>query len=237
MKRLWLADVHANLPALRAVLQDVGDYDEVVFLGDITGFGPHPAECVDILMRINPRAVIGNHDSAILSLEDKDVSTLDPLKSWDDWTYLKLKESQISYLKELPASIRLTACGRPAVVLHTLPGKPYLHPDMPDSVLDRLISGFREGLIVLGHSHYPMDRQLGNKRVICVPSAGQPRNGKPDAGYAVEEDGDMSFRFTSYDTEKTAEDVAAIGFPEPFSERWINFLRTGYDSEWSREYF
>lgn len=81
MKRLWLADVHANLPSLKAVLQDSGDCDEVVFLGDIIGYGPHPAECVDMLMRINPCAVIGNHDKAILKLKNKDVSFLDPSNS------------------------------------------------------------------------------------------------------------------------------------------------------------
>lgn len=45
MRRLLIADVHANLPAFEAVLRDAGPVDEVVFLGDIVGFGPHPAEC------------------------------------------------------------------------------------------------------------------------------------------------------------------------------------------------
>lgn len=69
---------------------------------------------------------------------------------------------------------------------------------MPDSVLDRHVADFEESLIILGHSHHAIDRQLGNKRIICIPSAGQPRNGKPDGGCAAEEDGEMNFRFTAY---------------------------------------
>ncbi|MBU0606911.1 MAG: metallophosphoesterase family protein, partial [Armatimonadetes bacterium] len=69
MKRLWIADVHANLPAFVAVLADAGAVDEVIFLGDVVGYGPHPAECVDLLARLQPQAVLGNHDAAVLALQ------------------------------------------------------------------------------------------------------------------------------------------------------------------------
>ena len=49
MKRLWIADIHANLPAFEAVLADAGAVDDIVFLGDIVGFGPNPAECIELL--------------------------------------------------------------------------------------------------------------------------------------------------------------------------------------------
>ena len=66
MKRLIIADIHSNLPALEAVLESSPPVDEIVFLGDIIGYGPHPRECVDVLMSLKARAILGNHDRNIL---------------------------------------------------------------------------------------------------------------------------------------------------------------------------
>ncbi len=236
MKRLWIADIHANLPALEAVIKDAGGADETVFLGDIVGFGPHPAECVDFLMRMAPKAVIGNHDKAILRKQNMAVFGPGWRVSWDDWTFLQLSPGHLSYLGRLPDEMEMRACGAAARVRHMLPCSPYLHPDMPDEVLLGIIQNFPGRLIVLGHSHHPIDRSVAGKRVVCVPSAGQPRNGKPQAGYAVEENGQLIFKFTDYNLEKTASDVSGIGLSAAFTERWVSFLKTGYDSEWSREW-
>ncbi len=50
MRRSIFADVHVNGPALRAVLEDAGHWDESVFLGDIFGWGPHPKQCADLYL-------------------------------------------------------------------------------------------------------------------------------------------------------------------------------------------
>ncbi len=60
------------------------------------------------------------------------------------------------------------------------------------------------------------------------------RNGSPRAGFAVEENGEIYFRFTDYDIERTVSGIREIGLPKPFSDRWINFVRSGFDREWSR---
>ena len=65
MRRLWLADVHANLPAFEAVLADAGPVDEVLFLGDIVGYGPNPRECIDAVMKCSV-CLLGNHDQGAL---------------------------------------------------------------------------------------------------------------------------------------------------------------------------
>lgn len=58
MKTLILSDIHANEPALRAVLQDCGDFDRLVFLGNLANFGPHPSQCVDTLQHYNPICIM-----------------------------------------------------------------------------------------------------------------------------------------------------------------------------------
>lgn len=68
MRRLWIGDVHANLPALEAVLHDAGDVDDIVLLGDIVGWGHYPSACIDVLMQLQARSVLGNHDGAVLAV-------------------------------------------------------------------------------------------------------------------------------------------------------------------------
>ena len=68
MKVIVISDVHANLTALEAVLKDAGDFDEVWCLGDITGYGPDPNECIERVRGLpNLTCLSGNHDQAVLN--------------------------------------------------------------------------------------------------------------------------------------------------------------------------
>ncbi|MGC8880598.1 MAG: metallophosphoesterase family protein, partial [Anaerolineae bacterium] len=67
MRYLVLSDVHANLFALQAVLEHAkGHYDQVWYLGDVVGYGPHPNECIELLAGLPCLGVAGNHDWAVL---------------------------------------------------------------------------------------------------------------------------------------------------------------------------
>lgn len=77
---------------------------------------------------------------------------------------------------------------------------------------------------------------MNGLRYVCIPPVGQPRNGDPRAGYALEEGGDLSFHFVTYDLDKVVEEVRRIGLEPRFCERWVRFLRAAFDAEWSREY-
>ncbi|MDP6776623.1 MAG: metallophosphoesterase family protein [Candidatus Latescibacteria bacterium] len=235
MRRLWIADVHANLPAFEAVLRDAGSCDEVLFLGDIVGCGPHPSECINLLEGLRPSAVLGNHDAAVLSAGESSRGGSDQIV-WDEWSFDRLEGSQQSLLEGLPKQLAIRSCGREATVLHNPAGAVYLHPAMPDPVLVGHLESVSGHLVIFGHSHRPIDRTICDRRFICVPPVGQPRNGDPRAGYAIECDGHLTFHFVAYDVERTVADVRAIGLEYSYTQRWIRFLRTGFDAEWSREY-
>jgi predicted phosphodiesterase len=235
MKRLWIADVHANLPAFEAVLREAGSVDEVVFLGDIVGCGPHPSACVDLLQGLGPKAVLGNHDAAVLTAGGRHRDDPDRV-NWDEWTFDQLAGSQKSFLGGLPEQLTIASCGLEATALHNPAGAAYLHPAMPDPVLADHLAAVHGPLVIFGHSHRWIDRTIGGSRFICVPPVGQPRNGDPRAGYAVEHDGHLTFHFVAYDVDRTARDVLAIGLEGAYTQRWLQFLRTGFDTEWSREY-
>jgi len=226
MRRLWIADVHANLPAFEAVLADAGPVDEIIFVGDAIGFGPHPAACVERLMALEPRAVQGNHDAAVLARRGQPTDAAGPL-DWDAWTLAQLSAAQLDWLAALPEHLALTACGETALVRHRLPGAPYLHPAMPDEVLAAHVGELPAPLVFVGHSHRALDRVLAGRRLVC---------GDPRAGYALECGGRLTCHFVAYDVERTARDTEQIGLSEPFQGRWLRFLRTGADPEWSREY-
>ena len=120
--------------------------------------------------------------------------------------------------------------------MHHPSGIPYLHPAMPDSVLAHHLQTVPYPIIFCGHSHRPIDRTVNGRRYVCIPSVGQPRNGDTRAGYAIENDGSLVFRFVPYDMERVVVDIQRIGLGDAFCQRWIRFLRMGFDVEWSREY-
>ena len=147
----------------------------------------------------------------------------------------------LAYLQSLPSEATTQLGPDPARVTHHPAGAPYLHPAMSDGVLwahlrSSLAGPAAQRALVCAHSHRPMDRQIQGRRYVCVPPVGQPRDGDPRAGYAVESDGRFEFRRVSYDVERTVTGLGQIGLAGAFVERWERFVRTGWDAEWSRDY-
>lgn len=233
-RRLFIADVHANLPAFEAVLQVVGAVDEVIFLGDIVGYGPHPAECIDLLQGMDALAIAGNHDLEVLAVSPRPDAPGEPV-NWLQWTRRQVSDTQMAFLGALPTELSVGAGGAEMQIVHHPPGAPYLHPQMPDSVLVEQCASVAGATVVFGHSHRSFDREVAGRRLICVPSVGQPRDADPRASYALESGGQFSFHRVPYDVEVTAKDVRAIGLDPDFTERWCSFVRTGHDAEWSRD--
>jgi len=235
MRRLWIADVHANLPAFEAVLADAGAVDDIVFLGDIVGCGPHPSACVDLLRQLKAKAILGNHDISVLAVMGHAARRSNPV-AWDEWTFDQLNESQVSYLQTLPSELTIPFRGANAKAIHHPPGVPYLYPAMPDSVLAKHLQTVSDPVVFCGHSHRQIDRTVNGCRYVCIPPVGQSRNGDARSGYAVENNGTLVFRFVPYDIERVVADIQRIGLADEYCQRWITFLRTGFDVEWSREY-
>ncbi|MCK5805344.1 MAG: metallophosphoesterase, partial [Lentisphaeria bacterium] len=104
MKRLLLADVHAGLHAFEAVLADAPPVDEILFLGDIVGYGPHPAQCVDLLRTLDARCILGNHDEDVLQERRRShpEGTPSPHALWLRWTLEQLDGEQLDFLESFP---------------------------------------------------------------------------------------------------------------------------------------
>lgn len=235
MKRLILADVHANLPAFEAVLRDAPEVDEILFLGDIIGYGPHPAECLDRLRSLSPQAILGNHDEEALRRANATVWTDSAHDFWLRWTLDQLDPAQLAYLRAMPSSLRIQAGQQDVSVIHQTPGPGYLRPSSSQDEIARSLADVPGEIVYCGHVHRAMRHRVDGRELICFPAVGQPRNRDPRAGYAVETDGELAFRYVVYDVAATAAANARLPLPSAFAARWDRFLRTAYDPEWSRE--
>lgn len=237
MRRLILADIHANLPAFEAVLRAAGPVDEVIFLGDLVGYGPHPAACVDLMMTLDPIAVYGNHDIEVFDPPAFDLAPdSDAGAIWLHWTYHQLSDEQRQFLRDQPHDRVIQSAARQVRLVHYLNDGRYLHPAMPDELFAAALAGLAEDTVYTGHNHRTIDRSINGKRLVCVKAVGQARDSDPVAGYAIETDGRIRHHTVAYPVEQTVAAVQRLPLPELFRTRWLNFLRTGYDSLWSRDY-
>ena len=197
MKIGLLSDIHANLPALEAVLAELEGVECLACAGDLVGYYDHPNE-VCALLRARARWVVaGNHDAYVAQHQHPG-----PGRHGDyglDRTRAALTAEHRQWLASLPEELSFQA-GRFEVRLrHTGPrgGPTYLYADSP--ALAALYLDAHE-VLVLGHTHCPMRVQCGEGWIINPGSVGQPRDGREGASYAIfdSDSGEVAFHRVLY---------------------------------------
>ena len=202
MRYAIIADIHANLAALVAVLVDIerqGDVDELWCLGDVVGYGPDPHECIALLNKTNHVCVAGNHDLA--AIEKLDTSEFNPDAALAcRWTAKKLTAEDRRYLSNLPLIINKGDF----TLVHGSPREPVWEYLLSISSAEENFNHFKTKFCLIGHSHVPLmfkkgkkeasfsqfstdsALELGRERLILNPGAvGQPRDSDPRASYAI----------------------------------------------------
>lgn len=240
MKVAVLSDIHANLPALEAVLSEVeaGSFEETWFLGDAVGYGASPNEVVELLADRCDVLLTGNHD--IAALGELDVSTFSPDAAEAAlWTRDRLSDSSREVLAASPGPSGL----REGLGLyHASPRDPIweyvLDPGTAGDCMDE--TDARIGLI--GHSHVALwftrrdemsrvaadgapegtelDASIGTW-LINPGSAGQPRDGDPRAAWIELDTETATVRYhrTRYDIERAARAIVSAGLPPNLADR------------------
>ncbi len=224
MKTIVLSDIHANEPALKAVLQDAGDCDRVVFLGDLANFGPHPKQCVDILKKLNPICIIGNHDEQIVSETPKNF--------WDQWSRQQLSESQLNWISTFKNSHILDGH---ILLVH---GSYEVDYDILPNTSDEDIKKAFEHLLTpeidqvwFGHYHYQVDRVIDGVEYHCIRPVGHHRDKDTRASYYVYEKGDLVHKHVEYDVEKTVDGILASRVLGDKADVFIDMLRNAFHAE------
>ena len=227
MRVMVCADAHANLPALEAVLSAVSGVDRKVFLGDSISYGPHPKECLDLVMESFDLVLAGNHDLDATE-ERRPPGPGQPRDDydWGEWTKGRLTPGDLDIIRRLPRDANEEWDGRRVHLAHRPPG-PYMMPDIPEDELVQRVQGMPGEIVFLAHAHRPMDRMARGRRIINPGSIGQQRDGDPRAAYAVFEDGEITFFRVEYDVARTIRDLRALPLRREFAECWCDFFRRG----------
>lgn len=209
MKIGLIADVHANLVALQAVLDDAPSVDEWLHAGDVVGYGPWPRETIACFQDRGIVSIQGNHDrAAIGEFHDGFVGVPRMLA---EWTADHIGEDEIAYIDALPDE--LTRYDGRVHMVHGAPGGPndrIYSDDVDPSLLGE------EDVLVIGHTHDQYLHEFDEGTVINPGGTGQPRGGDPRAPYAVLdlETRSIDLRRVSYPIEEITEKAKEYDFPE-----------------------
>lgn len=233
MRILLITDIHANYEALETVLEI--PHDRAICLGDIVDYGPEPDNCIDLLRMKGITVIRGNHDNAVAFKVDCQCGYKYKYLSiaTREYTWKILDQARIEYLQKLPLLIREEIDGKSFYLTHASPRSmfEYIKPETPDDEIQNMINEAMEPVeaefLVVGHSHIPMNRKLGNLKIINPGSVGQPRDGDPRASCAVfdTENGDVEHLRLNYDLDSVC---AKIRERMPHADELIAILRRGY---------
>lgn len=234
MRVLILSDVHGNLPALEAVLEAEPAVDAAFFLGDAVDYGPGPGACLDLLASRCRVRVRGNHDNAVArGVDCACTEAFHPLSlASREHTRSVLAKPELDTLGRLPTEITLPLGGWTFYLTHASPWDNLFDYTSPETDEERWIASMNMApgdpeAILVGHTHRPYVRRLGQKTVVNPGSVGQPRDGDPRASYATWEGDRFQLRRVRYDVERTIRRLVQIGMADEVTQALAGILRRG----------
>jgi putative phosphoesterase len=235
MKIIIFSDLHANWEALSALQSAESQPDAILFLGDVVNFGPDPQRCLDWVRSNVTAAVRGNHDQAVAFGGDAGVNPalLEEFRVMRDYTQSVLSSADRAWLGSLLLSQTLHLDGKDFHLVHAMPSDPLTkrlslvtaRQDDLESELDRLSP--RPDVLLVGHTHLPGMRKVGDTHIVNPGSLGQPRNGIPDATYAVWRDGELQIHHLHYDHDTTQRKLMMLPLDPDVVDRLQEILETG----------
>ncbi len=217
MKVGVLSDIHGNLVALNAVLDDMPAVDALVCAGDVVGYNPWHAECIDAMREREVLTVMGNHDRAVVGETSFGFNSM--AGAGVEHARETLDDEYVEWLAGLPEQ-RSVFDGRVKLV-HSHPERRG-HYTYPEEFSPRLLGD--EDVLVLGHTHVQHHERYDEGIVMNPGSVGQPRDGDPRAAYAVLDLENLSVteRRVAYDIERVQEAVERAGLPARIGSRLHN---------------
>jgi len=239
LRALIVSDVHSNLEAFESVLKYAGEnggFDQLWSLGDLVGYGPDPAACIELIRRHKGISVAGNHDLAAigrLSIE----AFNEHAAAANIWTAGQLNNDQVAFLGSLPLRLEM----EDFTLVHGSPRDPVWEYVVSAASAVASFLHFDTNRCLVGHSHvpficrpredgaafieFPLDTpiHLDSERLIINPGGvGQPRDGDARASFAVFDSEQKAIIFhhrVQYDVAKTQEKMKERGLPKYLADR------------------
>ena len=246
MRAAVITDIHANLPALEAVLDDIAsrEIDEIWSLGDVVGYGAEPDRCAELVRRHCSVSLVGNHDLAVLGMID--ISTFTPSASMAvEWTRSTCSQETLDYLRPLLPMAERDGLG----LFHASPRDPVWEYVLSPEQAAECFEVQPNRISLIGHSHIalyfhelppPPNRpqfrteadgakavagmtvKMDRGRWLVNPgSVGQPRDGDPRAAWLELDTTMMTARYhrVTYDIFAAARGILAASLPHHLASR------------------
>ena len=235
MKLAIMADIHANLEAFQAVLEDSKEQrcTHYVFLGDFVGYCADPKACIDIVRAMNAPCVKGEHDEYCATEMPMDGYPPIVAKSVE-WTRKQLTVDDRNWLRQLP----LVRTVEDFTIVHATLDYPERWAFVFDvSAAASSLAYQRTSVCFFGHTHIPIalvgggivrggtytkfETRSGRKYFVNVGSVGQPRDGDPRAAYVIYdmEESSIELRRLDYDIPGAQKKIIEAGLPPRMAER------------------
>lgn len=237
MRIAVVSDIHANLPALEAVVAAAGDVNAWWHCGDVVGYGPHPNEVVARLRELGAAGVVGNHDAAALG---------SPVVEWFNpdayraamWTREAITAETRAWLGALPETTVCEDC----TIVHGSPRNPLEEYVTTEGAARAALDAVPSAVCFHGHTHRPVAWRLGPSGAMEPPwlpprdasrpldagrhllnpgSVGQPRDGDRDASFLLfdTERATATWRRTAYPVAETQAAIRKAGLPDRLALR------------------
>ncbi|MCH5585318.1 metallophosphatase family protein [Shimazuella sp. AN120528] len=231
MKIAVLYDIHGNLPALHAVLEELKSIKpDVLFIGGDIVSGPMPLQTLETLRNFpgNVQMIRGNGEREVVEVsEGKTIPFLSEKGvEKQKWVGEQLTPSDRQFLVELPETMVLEVKGLGEILFcHATPqsDEEIFTPLTPDELVETMFHTVEQPLIFCGHTHLPFVRKIGDKQIINPGSVGMPFTGAPGAYWALIDENGFELKYTAYDLEEASKAILKSGDPqaEEFVENYI----------------
>jgi len=226
MKIAIISDIHSNLEAFEAVLNNIKskEIDKIICLGDIVGYGSSPNECIELIKKNGIQSIQGNHDLNAVTLEKLEwfnENAREALK----WTNKVLTEENKKFLKELPETLEVKDQKNRLLAVHGSPKDhlyEYLEPTTDEDKIKDMIEDQKADVIACGHTHMPDVKKFELKLFLNPGSVGQPRNNNSKAQYAILDLSNINFvtlEQVEYDIDTAAKKIIQAGLPRFLADR------------------
>lgn len=229
MKLLIISDIHGNKEALDAALAI--PHDDVICLGDLVDYGPSPKECIEQIQKESIPTIKGNHDNAVASRVDcgcgykyKHLSI-----ATREYTWKCLDDIHMEFLRKLPMQIEMEIEGSRFHFTHGSPRSmyEYIKPETPGEKVKEMIEDVDADFIIIGHSHIPFVRKIGDVTIVNPGSVGQPRDGDVRASCSLFDTDKNSAQIIRYEYDMNST-CTLIKEKMPHSDELIEILKRGY---------
>lgn len=191
MKAAIIGDIHGNAYALRVVLDaaKMQGAECLLITGDLVGYYFNPKEVIELIATWKKYLVRGNHED-MLKEARKNADVLPEIErrygSAISVALNTLDQTDLDMLCNLPHPLDLEVDGMRILLCHGTPwdNDVYVYPDAEEDLINKCAMQ-QYDVVILGHTHYPMLKQVGKTQLVNPGSVGQPRNRQPGAQWAM----------------------------------------------------